>query len=249
MSALISALLVLASGQEVSVTSAKPEPLSARSIITKAVGFYSQAHSLRGKIMLTQAAMSAKVTIETSIAYKRPQQIAVVQVRNSQEPLTVFLKSDGSKFRYSRPEGRKLLPLVMEEPTTGDKGPLLIDDIFLAFHASLVDQCPILDLAVAWPGHQREVLNTLATLKYDGDVDLNAVKVHHLQGRWRENVFQQASGDYEMFVKDSGEILRFVLRRSFVANRDIEHPILVTSTWDADIKLDCEVPSDLFTLK
>ncbi len=231
-------------------------------LIQKAVDRYATAKTLQATITTTQTAQGASVATQTTLAYERPSKIALEQKRGGSQAKTVWMVSNGKEFRYSTPD--RLMtsdPYLREAVSDGVHPPQTVGQMYSVIAAGLPDRSPILDFLVAFPADLRYVNNQFSTLVYGGRKQIGGREVHAITGVWRESdfkttTFESATGNFELYIDDNGDIARYVLHQNFgVPARVVNgRPVVadnveVTTTWDATVAVNATIDPAKFAMR
>ncbi len=223
-----------------------PQQITPSSIVQKMLSKYAGADSMYGRIKLTQTSSGAKVVIDTELQFDKPSKIFLRQVRQSSEPRSWLVLSDGVLFSYDKPDLILGSPRFVEKVKQGFSSQTF-REMYGAAARSIGDKSPILDIAVGRPDDMRAIMNQWATMKIHSRVKLKETEVTAIVGDFREGSDAPVSGSYEAYISDDSEFLRFVLKQKFAVpnNQTVE----VVSIWDADLKVNSPTDVKLYNMR
>ncbi len=246
----IAVLISVQAPQGDSPTQQKPD---AASILTKMFARYAVAISVSGTIRMTQTAQvtsrpeSAAVHTVTELQFNRPSQIYLHQTRDGSHAGVWLVTSDGKEFSYDPPldESREFGRRRHVEYVTQHGQALTVGDILDAAAHSIADPNAILEAAAGSKARLRWMLGQWATIVYRGKVEINGQTVQAIRGQYRENAETPISGEFEAFVNESGDFVRYVLHENYSPQGRSE-VVAVTTTWDSDLKLNAKTDASLY---
>ncbi len=226
---------------------------TAASIIGRMFQRYADAKTLSGTIRFTQAANGMTLVIETDIQHEKPSKLYLRQTRKEGPDARAWLvTSDGVRFTYDKPEGTRFtIPgktvRLMEAVAPEGEPPLLVSSIYGAAGGSIADKSPILNVVLGGNEHLRFVLGQWAGLKYQGKTQVRGIVAHLIKGQWRQNPAVAPTGEFEMYISEQGEFLRYGQRETVAPPPQVKvPPISIVSVWEADLKVDGPVNQALF---
>jgi len=231
---------------------AAPLHPTAASVVSKMFAYYAGAHSMMGTIRMTQAAAGHQMTLDTTLAYSAPNKLLIKHVRNSTDPATWVVTSDGKIFTYDPPNPRrfsteKALGRYMEAVAPKED----FRDMYRGASLSLGEKDLPEDLAIAGKKELAEIRDTIADLQYDSLQKLNGEDVHVLTGGWRADLNTPPSATFQMFVTDDGQLRRYARREIFAAQTPSGQsipPQEILTVWDVKLQKDAGVEDGLFTV-
>ncbi len=217
--------------------------------ISKVFEHYASGKSISGTVTLTQTAMTAKISVVSKLAMKRPGWIYLNQVRNSSEPRTVLLVSDGSSFAYDTPEDVIQQKRLLEK-VTGVEGDATYE-AFHAFQATTVDRSPIIDIAIAARPLLEDLTATFVSIKNGPKANVGGDECDVIEGSWRANKLSAATGTYKIYITKDYSIKRYVVSQamSFNSGKGKVQEFNVNSTWDSTLKLDQPIDPKIFIIR
>jgi len=222
-----------------------PQKTGAAQIMSKVFGRYASAQSISGTIKMAQSAKNVTVNILSELQYDRPSKIYLHQTRDGSKPRQWLLVSDGKLFAYDRPEGvlgRDRFPENVTQNGIEQK----ISDIYVASALSLGDMNAMLDVAICHPNRLNILRSQWATLSYQGRVTLNGDLVHKISGQYRENPTAPVSGQYEIYVNEDGDFLRYIVNERFMFPGQSKEPVDVKTVWDSTLKVGAKTDPALY---
>jgi hypothetical protein len=255
MTALFAALVVSVAGSQAT----EPGGPTAAQLISKAMARYDAARSLVGRIVMVQSAADRSIQMDTEIQYKKPSLLYLRQTprdaafRQPGDPKEWLAVSDGYYFSYNRPRGREELPPRLTESAQLSQGAevrlLTIRDIYAAVNSSIGDRSILLDVFIATPADLKLAIARWPSFSLEGKVAIAGRPANKIVGRWRPRADAPINGDFELYITDEGDILRYVQKEriSVRATRPLE-PVTVTTVWDADVKVNAEPNLQLFRI-
>jgi hypothetical protein len=224
-----------------------PQPkVSASQIMSKMFAHYADAKSAVGTVKMAQTADGVTVHTNTDLQFERPNLIFLHQARDGSRARQWFLTSDGREFSYDRPEDQVYGPDRFVEYVTQHNVTLTISEYLLASMKSMGDINPMLESAIASREWLKRLTGQWASLTYRGRSTVNGQEVDWISGKFRETAFAKASGEFEAFITDSGDFVRYVLHQQVTFKRLRKEPINITTIWDADIKLNVKTDPSLY---
>ncbi len=231
------------------------EPVTGKSIIEKMLNRYASASSLDGTITLTQSAQGVSVVTQTAVAFEKPSKILVYQKQGGSNPRSSILVSNGDKFFFTRPEQVLSPNDYMGELVKPDARPgQTVGQLYAIAAAELPDRSPALDIVIGRPEDLKYCMDQLKTFTYTGKTTVGDKSLHTIVGSWRENqVIGARVGNFEMYISDDGDLVRYVLRQNYSVSGDdgkpVGAPIPVVSTWDAAVTVNTPVKPEKFALR
>ncbi|HEY0867518.1 MAG TPA: hypothetical protein VGE01_09070 [Fimbriimonas sp.] len=228
---------------------------SPSALLTKTIARYADAKTVRGTITMSQSAKDKTVRIETVLQTEKPAKVYLKQAQKGGDSDTCLLTSDGRSFSFDPIQSNVLRMKRGEEPLVGPDGtpvinvttglPLGLPDIYIAMNDRLVDKNIWLDMVFGEKLHMKSMLQKWASLLYRGRHKVRNVDVHAISGAWRELPTSAPGGDFEIYINDQMEVLRYVVTQR-VAVPNVQDPIEVQTIWDADLAVDGPVDPALF---
>lgn len=230
----------------------------AAALVGKMLARYDGAKTLTGTIRFTQTANNVSIVIDTAIQYEKPSKLFIRQERRSSEPRIFLVTSDGQHFSYDLPEdrvaaqGERLI-----EPVKQLGRDLDIRQIYAAASRSLGDRSAPLDIAIARTEDLRFIRNQWATVDFAPSQPDTGLRV--VTGNWRLNATAPASGQYEMWITEEGELKRYqqseiIQPETTVLDEKFRPrplglnagPIQIVSIWDVNLQVDGKPDNALF---
>jgi len=248
---IVSSALSTALAQEAAPPANENHP-TAISIVSKMFAYYAGAKSLTGTIHMTQAAAGHQVTIDTNIAYVQPNRLLIRQVRNSTDPATWVVTSDGKVFTYDPPNSRRfatdkpqgrLMEAVIDKET--------VFDMYRGASLSLGEKDLPEDLAIAGKKELAEIRDTIVDVHYDSQQKLNGEDVHVLSGNWRADLNTPPSATFQMFITDDGQLRRYARREIFAAQTPSGQqipPQEIITVWEVKLQKDAMPDDSVFAV-
>jgi len=229
-------------------TPVQPATTSASEILSRMFAHYAEAQSLVGTIKMTQSANGASIHTETNIQFDRPSLIYLHQMRDGSQAHEWYLTSDGKTFSFDPPDNRN--------PIYGRKRPveyvgqhntnLTLPDFLSAASHSLGDLNPMIKVAIGSKPWLQNLTSQWASIVYRGRVTVNGQMVQAISGQYREHTGLPVSGDFEAYVADNGDFVRYVLKQRLMFPQVSKEAIDVSTTWDADLKLGAKTDRSLY---
>ncbi len=231
---------------------------SPSSLITKMFAKYAGAETMLGKIRLTQTAGQASVTIDTEVQYAKPAKLYIKQSKSGSQPKMWLVTSDGNQFSYDRPEG---LPVGINPPRFVENVHVkdeVIDlkvqrdirltnqDIYVAARKSLGDRNLALDVVIGRTDDLRELAGQWAKFGNYGKVKINDVQVNKIGGDYIGIYGQPASGTFELYITDDGDLIRYVTRQKMKFPEATQETFEIVSTWDSVLLVNAKVNPQFF---
>jgi len=249
---------VIVQGQD---PATQPQTPSGAAIVSKMMGHYADAQTLSGTIKYTLTSGNASVSLDTYVQYQRPGLIYVKQVEATGRNRVWLLVSDGKYFSYDMPDQEPGVGRLVESmaQVRSDKRfvdpkkpqppptPFDIGDMYKAAAASLVDRSTVLDLAIGRNEDLKYMRHQIATIRYEGKVDVGDRKLDHIVGDWRGLDVNQVTGTYEMFIAEDGGLVRFVRHENTVPETG-GPPLSLHSIWDVNLTVNGAVNPSLFKI-
>lgn len=239
----------------VALFSHQGEPVTAKSIIEKMLNRYASASSLDGTVTLTQSAQNVSVVTQTSIAFEKPSKILVVQRQGGNNPRSSILVSNGEKFFFTKPEQLISRNDYLGELVKPDSRPAqTVGDLYAIAASGLPDRSPALDILIARPDDLRYCIAQLQTREYVGKTQLGNRSLHTVKGKWKENNLLESNvGEYELYISDDGDLVRYALRQTFTVpgadGKPTGQTVQVLNTWDAAVTVNTPIKPDKFALR
>jgi hypothetical protein len=231
--------------------------VSPKDLLAKSIARYSSAGTIRGAITMTQTANGKSVIVETGLQVQKPLKVYLQQVRKGGEPGECLVTSDGRSFSYPPIPSNVLKMKRSVEPFFDQNGkailnvdtgkPLGLSDMYVATNSFLVDKNIWLDMAFGELSHLKAMTSKWATLQYRGRVKSRGVEVHAISGDWRETNIAVPSGEFELYINDDNDIIRYVVNER-IAVPNVNQAVQVSTVWDADLRIGTEVDTNLFRL-
>jgi hypothetical protein len=228
--------------------------------VTKMLSHYNGANSLAGHISFTQSAANTSIKGDTQVQYERPSKLFVRQALGNDTPTRII--SDGKKFLYSLPAEAQRAMTTMNPKLPQDQelvenvvqasgpdetvGALDIGQIYAIASSGLAIRPPALDVAIARREDLKAFVDQFATVEDQGDSTVNGKAVHLIGGDWRQYADALASGKYQLAVTGDGDLVRYGLTEQIADPRPGQPPIVLTTTWDVDLKIGGSLNEDLF---
>jgi len=225
--------------------SSNPDKTTAAQIMSKVFSRYADAQTAVGTVKMTQTALDVTLNIDTELQFDRPGKIYLHQTRNGTHARQWLLTSNGKVFSYDRPD-EKLGRDRYQEWVNQNGVEQKIGDLYMASEHSLGELNAILDVAISQPGRLKLLMRQWATLTYKGRVTLNGDLVQKITGEYRENPNGPANGQFEIYVSEAGDFLRYVVYQRFVFPNQTKEPIDVKTVWDSSIKLGVKTDENLY---
>ena len=222
---------------------------SASQIMSKMFGHYAQAKSVVGTIKMTQVAHGATIHTDTEMQFDRPALIFLHQVRDGSQRHEWYLTSDGKEFSYDPPENRN--PLLyghrrMVEYVTQHSTTLGLPDFLAAASRSLGDVNPMIESSIAQKDRLKRLIGQWATLVYRGKVTVDGQTVDAISGQYREKLGDPITGQFEAYISDSGDFVKYVLKQRLEFPQISKDPIEITTTWESGLKVDAQTNKSLY---
>jgi len=239
----------------VALLSPQGEPVTAKSIIEKMLQRYAGASSLNGTITLTQSAQNVKIVTQTSVAFEKPSKILILQKQGGSAPRSSILVSNGEKFFFTKPEQLISRNDYLGELVKPDSRPAqTVGDLYAIAAAGLPDRSPVLDLVIARREDMAYCISQLRTREYAGKTQLGTLSLHLVKGKWKQNeLIESNTGDYELYISDSGDLVRYVLRQTFgvpgADGKPTGQTVEVVNTWDTSVAVNTPVKPGTFALR
>lgn len=232
-----------------------PSQGSAVGVVSKMFGYYAGAKSMSGTIHMTQAAEGKSLTLDTTIAYEAPSKLYIKQVRNSNDPGSWLVTSDGQVFSYDKPKTSEYVPQQgrLLEPVSPSPG-IFQDyhDIYRASLLSLGENDVPEKIAIAGRKELEEIRDCIGEVALANDQKLGNETVHVVNGTWRIQPDPRVppTARFQMFITDDGQLRRFARTEYFSTkvNGVDTTPIEIITVWDLHLAKDAKPDETLFTV-
>lgn len=231
------------------------EPTAAE-LISKCFAIYTNAKTMAGRIVFTNSAKNVQVKILTELQLERPNKIFLRQTKSGTAPQSWLVTSDGNQFSYDRPEGKLGPARYLENLHLTDRHrELELSDIYAAVLESIGDKNMPLDVAIGRKVDLRFLVNQWPSFKLQGKVKMNNIDCYAIVGSYRENAANPVSGAFELYLKENGEIVRYLIKQNMqfdiapsnLSNNKIStESIEVISMWDCELQLNVSMNTALF---
>ncbi len=235
------------------------DTLSASQILTKMFARYASAQSVSGNIKMVQTitgdpkvmqtAKNGTIEADSQLQFDRPTKIFLHQTRSGTKGGEWYLTSDGKEFSYDRPNQtgdiiygrRRYVELVTQHGVN-----LTIANFLGAASHSLGDINPMIEAAIADPDRLKRLVAQWASLEYRGRFSVNGQMVQGMSGQYRDSPTAPINGNFEAYVSDAGDFVRFVLIQKFSYPKVSPEPFEVKTTWNSDIALNVKTDPGLY---
>src|SRR5205823_3210391 len=77
---------------------------TAGQLITKMLGYYHDANTLTGTIVLTATDGAGTANLNTRVQFEKPSKLFIEQTLGGRNPQSWYVTSDGVNFTYSSPD-------------------------------------------------------------------------------------------------------------------------------------------------
>jgi hypothetical protein len=230
----------------------------AAELVGKMLRNYDSAQTLTGTIRFTQSVQNVSIVIDTNLQWAKPAKLFIRQDRRSSDPRTYFVTSDGKTFSYDLPEDRAGAPGErLFEPVSQPGRTLDYRDIYAAASRSLGDRSAPIDIAICRTEDLKFIRGQWATMEFAEKPGPDGVRV--IVGDWRQYANAPASGSFEMWITDDGDLKKYVQRETFQPEASAldekfrPHPVplnvgplQITSVWDVNLKVNGAPDPSLF---
>ncbi len=233
--------------------------VTAAELISKAFARYASADRIVGDIRLTQVAQNRSVNVDTQIQLEKPAKVFLFQRRGGSEPRERLVTSDGRTFSYDKPDKSLGRPRYTEDIHiffANKPKDLTIGDIYLAgVTREWADKGAMLDVIVArseatekgkiYPDLQYR-LSQWPAFQLQGKVRIGNVDAWGISGSYRDDESKPVTGSFELYITDTGDIVRYVLRQQMEFPNITKDIINVVSTWDIHVIVNGTTNAALF---
>jgi hypothetical protein len=113
---------------------------------------------------------------------------------------------------------------------------MVLSDFLEAASRSLGDMSPMLVSAISSKEWLKRLTSHWATLTYKGKSDMDGRSVNKIAGQYREEATSEPSGEFEAYVTDDGEFLKYVLLQRLSFPKVSKDPIEVVTVWESNLK-------------
>ncbi len=245
---------------------APPKQSPVDQLLSKMLKSYYDAKTVTGTILMTQTAADKTVQFQTQLQIERPSKIFMFQQGLPKRNPDFLLVSDGKYFRYDGPEtgiskSTRLTESVFVrrfDPKTKvglDVGQT-VGQIFDAAAFRLGDRNPLIDYVLERPEDVAFVIGQLDKRQLEGPRQFTStitgkpITANLIDGKWREADGTDATGYFELYITDKGELVRLMLKQVYKAPANLGgQEVQVNTTWDADLTIDGKIDASLFRLR
>jgi hypothetical protein len=221
--------------------------LSPSQIMAKMFEHYSSAKTISGSIKMTQTALNQVLHIQTDLQFDRPNLIYLHQVRDGAHQNQWFLTSDGKEFSYDRPGDldpglrKRFVEYAKQHDTS-----LTLGDFLVAASHSVGDLNAMVESAIASTTALKKLTAQWATLVYRGRFTLDGKSVSGMSGQFRQSAISPVTGDFEAYINDDGDFVKYVLHQRFGFPEVSKQPIDVTTVWESTLKVNAATNPTLY---
>jgi hypothetical protein len=217
-------------------------------MMSQMLAHYASAQSLVGTIKMTQSAQGVSLHITTELQYDRPSMLYIRQIRDGSRPKVWTVTSNGSIWSYDRPDNQDahMGPNRHVEYVTQNNITMKLSDFFGAASHSLGDMNPMLISAISNPDWLRRLTGQWATLVDKGSTKINGQVVEEIAGKYRDGVGHSQSGDFEAYVSDAGDLVKYVLYQRMAITGVTKGAVDIMTVWESNLQVGATTNKDLY---
>lgn len=209
---------------------------SPAAMVSKMLARYSSAKALYGTITFRQTFEQNKSEIQTYVQFQRPDKLYIRQTKLG-DPKVNITAADGQLVTYEVPPNSLSKPgQRMYEPQWRNGIQSIIQEVYTAASASLIDRSPALDILIGKKEYLKFRAEQLATVGWLNDTAPAAGQSGVIVGNWREYPRADVSGKYSLSITSDGDLARYQVQESIVLPGE-RNPKLVVSDWSISIKV------------